>query len=383
MKRKIVSIIAAVMIASTILSGCSSSSSGSGSSSASSAGANQLTKVTFVGPSALASFSYVAIYAADYLGYFKQEGIDLQIEQAIGTTDCKMVATGQAQFGYPSPGVSLASIDAGLPITSVGQVDPINIFGVAVQQGGSIKTWSDLKGKTIVLGDASWKNIITPVIKAAGVDPNSVKFVVASDGRYQMLSQGKVDGMVTWISEFKQLQGQGFKFSMLNGEDVLKECANSIVTNTEYAKQNPAIVKGFVRAFAKACYFLKENPQAAADITLNKEPSIKISWDGAVSSVQGVIQSYFGTNDAQTKETMSNGICFMEKDRWQKALDAQIEVGAVKNKLDLSKVFTNAYVDTKWDKSKVEQDAKDYKCTSAVYTSANGGSSSASNSSSK
>lgn len=368
-------------VAASSLTGCisqpadtgvaASSAAGSAAAAPSSEGGSSsdgsLTKVTFVGPTALESFSYVALYAADKLGYFKQEGLQLEVQQAVGTTDSKMVATNQAQFGYPSPGVSLAAIDSGLSIISVAQVDPINIFGIAVNSGGNIKTWKDLEGKKIVLADAAWKNIANPILKSAGVDPGKVQYVVASDGRYQMLQQKKVDGLLTWISEFQQLKGQKFDFTFLSGEDVLKSCANSMITNTSYAKQNPEIVKKFVRAFAKGCYFMYLNKEGAADITLNRCPSIKITWDGAVSSVDGVINSYFGTTEDQQKKIIADGIGHMDDIRWQTTIDANLSVGAISKKLPLNQVFTNEYVDTTWDKSAVEKDAKAYVCTSAIY----------------
>jgi ABC-type nitrate/sulfonate/bicarbonate transport system substrate-binding protein len=330
-----------------------------------------LKKVVFVVPRSMECMDDMALWAADYMGYFKEEGIAFEMQQAFGTTDIKMIATKNAQFGWPSPNLTLASIEQGLPVISVAQADAVNIFGMAVKTDSGIKTWADLKGKTIALGDAAWATIAAPTVTAAGLDPKKdIKYIVAGDSRYQMVSEGKIDALFTWISEYNQLKGQGFKFNYLDGNKVLPVCANSVITNTAYLKSDPKMVSGFVRAWAKGIYFVKCNPEAATDIVLNKFPAIQISWDGAVGCAYGRIEQAFGTTPEDTESILNAGIGHHFTDKWQNVIDWAQKTGAIKNKVAISKAFTNKYIDTKWDKAKVEADAKNYKCSSKVYMEA-------------
>ncbi len=378
--KKLLSLLLALSVSAFAFIGCSSSSgsgaSGAGSTptgalpnseEAQSGASGDLKKVTFVSPTALESFDYVALYVADKMGYFKDEGLDVTIQQAIGTTDSKMVATQQAQFAYPSPGILLSALSQGLPVVAVANKNKIDEFGIAFKKGGNIKTWSDLKGKTIVLGNASWQSIGVPILQAAKVDTNTIKWTVAGDTRFQMVEDGKADGVLTWIAEYKQMVGQGFNLDFLCGDDVLKECANAIIVNTDYAKQNPDTVKAFVRAWAKGSYFMKVNPDAAADIVLNKCPSIQITWNGAVGAVDGAIQQTFGIEDSDVQDTLKNGIGIQSASRWQAAVDAAFSAKVISKKIDIKDIYTNQYIDNTWDKSKVETDAKNYQCTSKVY----------------
>jgi ABC-type nitrate/sulfonate/bicarbonate transport system substrate-binding protein len=360
-----------------VISGCtnsngSTSSTGTpapGNSPAATAGT--LTKVTFVVPRSMESLDDMALWSADYLGYFKQEGIQFNMEQAFGTSDIKMIATGQADFGYPSPNLILASIEQGLPVKAVSAADAINIFGMAVKSGSSIKTWQDLKGKSVALGDAAWSTIAAPTVSAAGLDPNKdIKYVVGADSRYQMVNEGKVDALFTWISEFQQLKGQGFDFTYLDGNAILPVLSNPIITSDKLIKSNPDLVKRFNRAFAKGLYFVHANPEAATDIVLNKFPSIKIKWDGAVGTAVGRNKQAFGTDQATTDKILKDGIGFMPPEKWTSVIDWAQKVGVIKAKIDPANVFTNDFVDTTWDKSKVEADAKAYKFTSQVYKDA-------------
>jgi ABC-type nitrate/sulfonate/bicarbonate transport systems, periplasmic components len=330
-----------------------------------------LKKVVFVVPRSMECMDDMALWAADYMGYFKQEGISFEMQQAFGTTDIKMIATKNAKFGWPSPNLTLASIEQGLPVISVAQADAVNIFGMAVRSDSGIKTWADLKGKTVALGDAAWATIAAPTVTAAGLDPQKdIKYIVSGDSRYQMVAEGKVDALFTWISEYDQLKGQGFKFNYLDGNKVLPVCANSVITNTDYLKSDPKMVRGFVRAWAKGIYFVKCNPEAAADIVLNKFPSIQISWEGAIGCANGRIEQAFGTTPEDTKSILDAGIGHHFPDKWQNVINWAQKTGAIKGKVALNKAFTNDFVDKSWDKAKVEADAKAYKCTSKVYKDA-------------
>lgn len=360
-----------------VVSGCSDSSSGESTKPSSpdgkstSSSESEMTEVTFVVPRGMESLDDMALWSAEHLGYFEEEGIDFNMEQAFGTSDIKMIATGQADFGYPSPNLILASIEQGLPVKAVSAADAINIFGMAVKSDSDIKTWEDLKGKTVALGDAAWATIAAPTITAAGLDPeNDIENVVAGDSRYQMVNEGKVDALFTWISEYEQLKGQGFDFIYLDGNEELQVLSNPIITNDQLIKDNPDLIKGFNRAFAKGLYFVYVNPEAAADIVLNKFPSIQISWEGAVSTAHGRNKQAFGTDQATTDKILSDGIGFMAPDKWELNVDWAQKVGVTQDKIDPSKVFTNDFIDKNWDKSKVEADAKSYQFTSQVYKDA-------------
>lgn len=61
-----------------------------------------------------------------------EEGLKLEMIETFGTTDCKMVATGQADFAVPGPSLALQSIEQGLPIKVVCAYDAINIWGLCV-----------------------------------------------------------------------------------------------------------------------------------------------------------------------------------------------------------------------------------------------------------
>ncbi len=327
--------------------------------------------VKFVVPRALECMDDMALWSADHLGYFKEEGIQFQMEQAFGTTDIRMIAMGQADFGYPSPNLILASIEAGLPVKAVCAADAINIFGMAVRADSGIKTWDDLKGKTIALGDAAWATIAAPTISAAGIDPaKDIEYIVAGDSRYQMVNEKKIDALFTWISEYEQLKGQGFDFIYMDGNKVLPVLANPVITNDALIARDPELITRFCRAMMKGLYFVYKNPEAGADIVLNKFPAIQITWEGALGCANGRNQQAFGTDQETTDQILSDGIGFMAPAKWAEVITWAEKVGVIAKPIAPENVYTNDLLDLGWDRAKVEADAAAYVCTSDVYKKA-------------
>lgn len=369
-KRVCSSLMAAVMAA--VIAGCGSSSSAE-SGGGTEKTADGLDKVTFVSPTALESYDYLAIYAADYLGYFEEEGIDVELVEQIGADDVRMIASGTAQFGYPSPGVFMSSIDAGIDnVVGICNYDSIQIFGIAVNKDSEIKSFEDLKGKDVALYNESWTSLLAPLLDKSGLAMDDINMVSYGDGRYEAVSSGKAAGLGTWLSEYHQLVGQGYKFRYLDGNSICPQVSNSLCTNKELLEKDPDLVKRFVRAFTKGMYFCYCNPEAAADITLLTCPNLEIDWEGARGASEGDVMQIFGTTKEDQKKMVEKGIGLFEMEYCQNAADNLKASGAIKNDLDASKYYTNDYIDTGWDKASVEEDAANYKCSSEAYAEAQG-----------
>ena len=171
-----------------------------------------------------------------------EEGLKLEMIETFGTTDCKMVATGQADFAVPGPSLALQSIEQGLPIKVVCAYDAINIWGLCVPTDSPYQTFEDMQDAvskygrklTVALGDASWESLVTPTLVAAGIDPaEDLEFVVAGDQRYVQVAEGTLDILFTWPGEAYQLMGQGYDFKYIDGNEVLKTCSGGIITSLD------------------------------------------------------------------------------------------------------------------------------------------------------
>ena len=370
-KRLAGTFLAAAMLAAA-LSGCSGggTAAASGGDDTVAAADSGLTQVRWVSPSALATFDYSWMYVAQEMGYFADEGLEVELIENIDGSDARYLAAGSADFGGSSPGVALSSVDVGATnIQAVVNQVSSNIFGFAYSEESGIQGWDDLAGKRIAISAESMTSIYNPILEAAGVDTATIEYVVFSNARYEALQSGTVDAMATWIPEYEMCLGMGYSgWGFLSGNDVLPQIANSVWVNTDFAAENPEAVEGFARAVTRAIYFCYCNPEAAADITFNYYPSIDCTWEGAVGAVNGNVQGMVGlTEEDQLARIEAHTIGVFDMDIVQQTMDNLLSGGSIRTALAAEDYYTNEYVDTAWDYAEVEADADAYECTSSVY----------------
>lgn len=314
-------------------------------------------------------------WVAQNLGYFEEEGLTIEMIETFGTTDCKMVATGQADFAVPGPSLILQSIEEELPIKVVSSYDAINIWGLCVLKDSPYQSFEDMAGAvekyghklTVALGDASWESLVTPTLVAAGIDPaEDLEFVVAGDNRYVQVAEGALDILFTWPGEAYQLIGQNYDFNYIDGNEVLKTNSNSIITNLNMIENEPEVVQGFCRALAKGIYFTKYNPEAAAAVSCNQWPNIDVTWKAAVYVQEGRNYQMFGPEGGEEEQKLLDNIGMSWEDKWSLNIESMLASGVISEEIPLEDIFTNDFVDVTWDKAEVEADADAYDWESAA-----------------
>lgn len=382
--KKTVGVSLAFTITGLLFAGCGSSSdvaagstdAGGTASTASSETSDGLTKVTFVSPTALESFDYLCIYAADYLGYFEEEGLEVEYVEQMGSDDCKMLAAGTAQFAYPSPGVMLSSVDAGVTdIQAILNYDSIQIFGFATNKDSGITDIAGLKETEIATPAEATAAVVSPILDRAGVNSDEVTFIAYGDSRYEAVASGATPALVTWLSEYYQLLGQGYDLGYIDGNEYAPQVSNSLCTSKTFAKEHPEIVEKFLRAFVKGMYFCYLNPEAAADITLLTCPNLEIDWDGACGAAVGDLKQIYGIEEEDMKADVDNGIGIFDMEMCQAACDNLYAAGTLSEEINAEDYYTNEYIEpiaNSLDKAAVEADAESYQCSSKAYSEAQG-----------
>jgi ABC-type nitrate/sulfonate/bicarbonate transport system substrate-binding protein len=292
------------------------------------------------------------------MGYFAAEGLDPVLEGTVGATDnTKMVATGLAEFAWPSPYVLIVSKLSGMPIKSFFAVDQRNVFAFAVRPDSDIKSIKDLKGKKIVLGSAGWSTIADPQLMNAGVNPKDSTYVVGGEGRAQLVWEGKADAVLTWQKEFQMWAGQGLKFRILPCEDVVQYQGNSLVASDTLFKKRPDLIVKFGRAMAMGLLWVKTNPEGATEVALDNNPKLKVAWPDAVAAVKALV---YITNSEYSDQY---GFGIHVSEFWEKLQDDMVKSGTITKTIPVGDYFTNEFIRemNNFDHAKVINDAKAYK----------------------
>ena len=225
-------------------------------------------------------------FMAQDKGYFKAEGLDVEIDQGEGSSaSITKVAAGayQAGFGDINALINLAATrpaDAPVAVYMIYNTPP---FTIVVKKDSPIKTPKDLEGKTVggPANDGALK-LFPAFAKVAKIDATKVNITnMAPNLREQMLLRGQVDaifGFTNTVYFSAKLVGMDPEKDLrfINYADYGMDLySNAIVFSRAFVKDNPKAVAGFVKAVNRAINDSLANPEAAMDVVMKREPLLK------------------------------------------------------------------------------------------------------------
>lgn len=122
--------------------------------------------------------NHTGLYAAKELGYYAEEGLDVQIVQPGAAGSDTMVTSGEAQFGISAQeALTLARLQD-VPLVSIAAIIQHNTSGFAAPKDRNIKTPKDFEGKTYGgWGSPAEQAAMKAIMDPEGGDVSKVKLV--------------------------------------------------------------------------------------------------------------------------------------------------------------------------------------------------------------
>lgn len=316
-------------------------------------------EATLIIPVSEMGLPYSEFAVAEEMGYFRDENLKVKLELQPGLTDgIKAVAAGAAQFVFPAPNVVMIGRTSGLPIVTVfGSVQRYQ-FGFAVAPDSTVKGIPELKGKTIGLPVAGTETIAIPILQAAGVQANEVKLeIVGFDARPAALSQKRVDAVMTWDTELAVWQASGVKLTFFPGYEYLDYVGNGVATSEKIIKEQPDLVRRFLRATVKGMIFAEANPQATVAIVKKRYPEAVKDEASALAVLAAAIKR------TRSPHTERNGLGWLRPEPWQKQQSDMLALKLLERGTDVPAMFTTQFIAeaNKVDKDKIIKQAREYK----------------------
>ncbi len=284
----------------------------------------------------IANVQYAPFYMAVDKGYFAAEGIEIEFDYKFETDGVKLVGAGELPFAVVSGEQVVLARAQGLPVKYVAQwyrKYPIALFSLAEK---GINSPADLKGKTVGLPGffgatyVGWR----AYLQANGLQESDVNAQEIGFTQAAAVQQGKVDAAVGYVvNEPIVLTQNGFKVTTVNIGEQVDMVANGLMTNEKTIKDNPALVKGMVKALMRGIDDTIKNPDEAMKVT--------------AKFVEG-----FKTDDATQKAVLAATIENMKGAKlgvsdpaaWTNTQDILLTMGQVKEKADINSFFTNEFV---------------------------------------
>lgn len=243
----------------------------------------QLTKVTFV-LDWTPNTNHTGIYVAQKLGYFEENGLEVEIAQPPEDSSVVLVASGKADLSISFQD-SLAAAFTGeepLPVTAIGAIIQHNTSGIISLKGKGMDRPSGMAGHSY----ATWNGAIElatleEVIKNDGGDYSKIELIPSTvTDEVTALRTGSVDSI--WIfyawagvkAELEKLETDYFAFKDIN--PVFDYYTPVIIAGNKFLEEEPETAKAFMRAVSKGYEYAIENPQEAAEILCEAVPELDL-----------------------------------------------------------------------------------------------------------
>jgi NitT/TauT family transport system substrate-binding protein len=242
--KRIVSLLLTVLLVSAVLCGCAP---------------KELRKITL--NEVTHSVFYAPQYAAIALGYFKDEGLEVELVNG-GGSDKTMTAllSGEAEFGLMGP-------ETGVYVVGEGKEDHPMVIGQLTACDGSFLvgrekdedfTWEDLRGKSVIGGREGGMPMMTLkyVLTREGLEPGKDVEVI-NNIQFNLMAGAFEGGMGDYVTLFEptatafEKEGKGYILAAV-GEYGGSAPYTCYMTSKAMLEKEPELVQKFVNAVSKA-----------------------------------------------------------------------------------------------------------------------------------
>jgi NitT/TauT family transport system substrate-binding protein len=213
------------------------------------------------------SMGYLPLFVAVHRGFFKDEGIDIELPRLIPAMAQNALMSGDVQYhGLADSGLRLAARSAPIKAIFYGADRPM-YYLVAQKE---IRSVAELKGKRVGVSQFGGTSDLSArlALKHFGVEPERDALIIqiGSEGtRTAALRAGSVAAIIVPVPAVVLLKRDGFNEISFVG-DVVEFASNGYTTTDQRIKENPQEVKKVLRALYRGLRFAKENPEGTIGV---------------------------------------------------------------------------------------------------------------------
>ncbi|MDD3282330.1 MAG: ABC transporter substrate-binding protein [Candidatus Cloacimonetes bacterium] len=281
--------------------------------------------------------NHTGLYVAQELGFFDDEGLEVQILQpGQGVTD-QIVATGKSEFGISYQENVIRARSEGIPLVSIAAVIQHNTSGFASLEEAGIISPKDFEGKRYGSWDSpSEMAILENVMSNSDADISKVEVV---SGVYDFFSTIGKDADFEWIYygwDGVVAKQKGIELNYIplkNLNPVFDYYTPVIISSDSYLKNNPELTQKFMAAVKKGYEYCIKEPQKSADILLKHVPElnpdqVKLSMDYLAHEYQSDAE-YWGLQSSEV---------------WYGFANWMSDESLIPKSIEIDKAFTNQYL---------------------------------------
>jgi ABC-type nitrate/sulfonate/bicarbonate transport system substrate-binding protein len=283
--------------------------------------------------------NHTGLYVAKDLGYYEEEGLNVEIVQPSRLTAEQIVASGKAEFGVSYQEAVTLARGEGLPIVSIAAVIQHNTSGFAWLKSEGIKSVKDWEGKKYgTWGSPIERATIEYIMKKYGADPSKVIFVNVGQMDFFAGTLNDVFDFAWifygWDGVASKVKGIEIEFLPLREiDEVFDYYTPVLITSESLIEKNPDLVRRFLKATAKGYEYAIQHPVGAAKILLKYAPELD-------EKIVVESQKYLAGQYRADAEKWG----YQKEEVWRRYAEWLHSTGFLKEMIDVTKAFTNEFL---------------------------------------
>lgn len=282
--------------------------------------------------------NHTGLYVARDKGFFKEQGLDVEIIQPGQSGADQMVASGSVQFGVSyQESITMARI-SDVPLVSIAAVIQHNTSGFASPLAEGIDSPEKFEGKTYGgWGAPVEEAVIQSLMQEKKADVSKVNMVSIGDSDFFTAVKRDIDFAwiyYAWTGVEAELRGEKINMVYLTDySDKLDYYTPVLVTNETMIADKPEVVKAFTAAAAQGYQYAIDNPEDAAEILIKAEPDLNAELVRA--SQKWLSPKYQDDAPRWGEQKLSV---------WENYSDWMYEHKLLEKELEAEKAFTNEFL---------------------------------------
>jgi NitT/TauT family transport system substrate-binding protein len=312
----------------SILSACSSSPSASGT--------GELITVRLP-MGYVPNIQFAPMYVAIEKGYFREAGIELELDYKFETDGVALVGAGDLPFAVVSGEQVLLARAQDLPVVYVAAWYQQYPVSVVAKSEAEVLVPQDLKGRKIGLPGLFGANYVglRALLAEAMMSESDVTLDSIGFNQVEALAAGQQDVIVGYTAnEPIQLRARGIPVTEIRVGDYVQLASNGILASEKIIAENPALVRAFVGAFLRGLADTIADPEEAFQLSEAHIPNF--------ADLDREVQiQVLGTSIEQWK---AERLGYSDPQAWQNMQDVLLEANLISEELELSEAFTNEFV---------------------------------------
>jgi NitT/TauT family transport system substrate-binding protein len=251
---------------------------------------------------------HAAYFAGMQKGFWKAQGIDIELSRGYGSGDtvAKMAGGAGIDFGLADIGAVLtARARTGTPVKTIAAIYTHSPHSLFVLESSGIKDFKGLEGKKISITPGNSHKLYFPNVAArAGTDPDKIIWVNTDASAMAALLISKRIDAAPFYSIHHYYQNKAAKAA---GEEIVvlpfertgfTIYAASLTATDEMLEKNPDLVRRFIKGTLDSWRWAYENQKEACELHVKKNP--EVAQDDCEGSLKAASSFVFNEHSEKT-----------------------------------------------------------------------------------